>query len=164
MATPSPAAPTPVAVDELASRHETLEAELEEIEKQAAEEAAPKQAELERLEVQLLNLVKAHGSAHAEKSKLLHGIAWEVMATFGSSTSTDNAALERFRLALVKAKQGRLLRRMFEKTVRWLLKPEAAEVVKGSKLSPGLLALYSQIAVIKPNTPKLIVRPKKTTA
>ena len=72
------------------------QAELEEIEKQAAEEAAPKQAELERLEVQLLNLVKAHGSAHAEKSKLLHGIAWEVMATFGSSTSTDNAALERF--------------------------------------------------------------------
>jgi len=163
MATPSPAAPTPAAVDELASRHETLERELEEIANQAAEEAAPKNAELEKLEVQLLDLVKAHGSAHAEKSKLLHGIAWEVMATFGSSTSTDNAALERFRLALVQAKQGRLLRRMFEKTVRWLLKPEASEIVKGEKLSKPLLALYSQIAVVTPATPRLTVRPKKTS-
>jgi putative Mn2+ efflux pump MntP len=45
---------------------------------------------------ELICLVEEFGSAHAEKSKLLHGITHEILATFGLSTSIDAAAVGLF--------------------------------------------------------------------
>src|SRR5213593_2300006 len=58
----------------------------------------------ERMEEHLV-LVEEYGSAHAKKSKLLHGIQFEIIATLGMSTSIDAAAAERFAIALRDAKQ-----------------------------------------------------------
>jgi hypothetical protein len=49
----------------------------------------------ERMREDLICLVEEFGSTHADKSKLLHGIHYEIMATFGLSTSIDAAAVER---------------------------------------------------------------------
>src|SRR5436305_369581 len=87
------------------------------------------------------------------------GVA-SIMATYGSSVSFDAAAVEKFRLALVKKKQARLLKKVFQKDVRWSLAPEASVIIKGEKLSKPLLALYSQCQVVKPKTPSLTVREK----
>jgi hypothetical protein len=80
-------APTPVRVDELAEAYlalkdEYLEARLE------AEITADL---LEKKGAELKALVSDFGSAHAEKSKLLHGVTHELMVTFGSSVSIDGA-------------------------------------------------------------------------
>ena len=84
------------------------------------------------------------------------------MSTYGVSTSVDGAAVERFRLELVKAKQARLLKKVFEKTIRWNLSPLASTIIKAEKkLSNKLLALYAQCTVTKAKRPSLIVRPKK---
>jgi hypothetical protein len=34
---------------------------------------------------ELIELVRAYGGPHKEKSKILHGILWEIMGTFGQS-------------------------------------------------------------------------------
>jgi len=80
------------------------------------------------------------------------------MVTFGQSVSIDAAAVERFRIALAESDQSRLSRKIFEKTIRWSLTPEYGSVVKASKLSKPLLALYSQCEVIKARAPSLVVR------
>ena len=150
-------APTPVRVDELAEAYlalkdEYLEARLE------AEVTADL---LEKKGAELKALVSDFGSAHAEKSKLLHGVTHELMVTFGSSVSIDGAAVEKFRLALVKAKKARVLRKLFEKTIRWTLSPLAPTLIKGEQQLPKpLLALYAQCEVVKPKTPSLQVREK----
>src|ERR1700722_9212838 len=87
--------------------------------------------ELETIKAQCVTLVIKFGSAHAQKSKLLHGLKWEIVGTFGSSTSIDAAAVERLRLHLVENKKTRLLKRLFEATTRWALKSTArAEILK----------------------------------
>ena len=100
------------------------------------------------------------GSAHAEKSRLLHGITHEMVVTFGQSVSVDAAAVERFRLALLESEPSRLLKRIFLQDVRFTLAPEAAVVIKGTKLSNALLSLYSQCQVVKQKAPSLVVRGK----
>ncbi len=152
----NPTAPTAAQVDALAKEYKALEDAY--FEATLASKAALEP--LEKKKDELRELVAKFGSAHAEKSKLLHGIAFEIMATFGTSTSIDAAAVELFRLALVKAKQARLLKKLFEKTVRWTLNPTAAVIVKSEKLSKSLLALYSQCEVVKAKTPSVQVREK----
>jgi hypothetical protein len=50
----------------------------------------------ERMREDLVCLVEEFGSTHAEKSKLLHGLEYEIIATFGISTSIDATAAKRF--------------------------------------------------------------------
>lgn len=116
---------------------------------------------LEKKGDELKQLVTEFGSAHAEKSKILHGVGYELVVTYGSSVVIDGQALEKFRLGLVAAKQARLLKRIFDKTIRWTLSPNAAAIIRGEqKLSKPLLALYAQCEVVKPRTPLLQVREK----
>lgn len=112
----------------------------------------------------LKEIVAKFGSAHAEKSKLFHGLAYEVMVTFGQSVSIDAAAVENFRLALVAEDQPRLLHRIFEKTIRWTLSPQASEMVRGEKLSTKLKALFAKCQVVKEKTPNMTVREKAIAA
>jgi hypothetical protein len=154
-------APTPTRVDELAQEYLALKGIADAAWQAANAASLPAQQKADELK----KLVEASGSAHAEKSKILHGIGFEIMATFGQSVSIDAAAVEMFRLALVKAKQARLLKRVFEKTVRWSMARNAATVIKAEKKLPAkLLALYSQCEVVKSNSPSLKVRAKEKTA
>jgi hypothetical protein len=154
-------APTPAEVDEKAQEYCALKDALLVAMKAAVDAQIP----LEKLKQELIEAVSSFGSAHAEKSKLLHGIGFEVMATFGQSTSIDAAAVERFRVALAESGQARLCAKVFEKTIRWTLQPNSGAIVRGSKLSKSLKALYSQCQVIQPSTPRLAVRavaPRRT--
>jgi hypothetical protein len=127
-------------------------------------EISAAQKKLQESKADLLELVEAHGGPHAQKSKILHGIVWEMVATFGQYTSQDSAAVERFRQALVKAKKTRLLRKIFTSDVRWTMKAAAAEIVKTEKLSPTLMGLLLQCSVTADKKPSLDVRPKKKPA
>jgi hypothetical protein len=106
----------------------------------------------------LVCLVEEFGSAHADKSKLLHGIRYEIMATFGTSTSIDAAAVERFASALRLAKQTHLLTRIIEQNIRCTLAPDASSVIRSVALPKPLLTLFAQCQVTKPRTPTLKVR------
>jgi hypothetical protein len=105
----------------------------------------------------LVDLVRNFGSVHAEKSRLLHGITFEMMAMFGSSVTIDAAAVERFRLALLESGQSRLLKRVFQRDERWTMSPQAATIIKGEKLSDALLAIFSQCEVVRQKSPSLVV-------
>jgi hypothetical protein len=115
-------------------------------------------------ELALIEWVRSHGGPHATKSKILHGILWEMVATFSQYTTQDSAAVERLRLALVKAKQTRLLKKIFTSDTRWTMKSAAAEIVKTEKLAPKLMALLLMCTVTADKKPSLDVRLKKKPA
>lgn len=158
------APPTPAEVEALAQEYRDLESTIDGIEERAIQEAAPHEKRRDELWDLLLERTRQFGSAHAEKSKLLYGIKLEVMATFGSAASIDAAAVEAFRLALVKAKQSRLLKGIFAKTVRWSLLPKAATFLRAQhdakKIPAKLFLLFARCSVPKELTPKLVVRDK----
>jgi hypothetical protein len=113
------------------------------------------------LKAELIELVRNFGGPHADKSKILHGIAWELMATFGKGMTQDSAAVERLRLALKKAGQTRLLKKLFQQDIRWTFNASAAEIVKREKLSPTLMRSLMLCFVTSDRTPTLDVRKKK---
>lgn len=157
-------APTPIEIDAKAKEFLALKENVAAILKKAADDANAKTVRMAELREEITELVTRYGSAHAEKSKLLHGIEYEIMGTFGSSVSYDAAAIEAFRLELVKEKQSRILRKVFDKTVRWTLSPIAATIIKGEKLGAKLLALYSKCEVVTPRTPVITPRLKGKSA
>jgi hypothetical protein len=134
---------------------------LEEMFLEAKADLATASEPLSKLKADLIELVRQCGGMHAEKSKILHGILWEIMATFGQSTSLDAAAVERLRLGLVKAKQARLLKKLFQKDTRWTFQPGAAIVIKGEKISARVKSLLLDCFVTSYRTPTLDVREKK---
>ncbi|MGH9504795.1 MAG: hypothetical protein ACRD20_18235 [Terriglobales bacterium] len=149
-------APTPVSVDELAGQYLQLKKTADDLAQAAAEAQKPLQEKAQELR----DLVRECGSAHAEKAKLLHGISYEIMCSFGQSVTVDGTAVENFRLALVQAKQARVLRKVFEKTIRWTLAPQASAIIRGMELPKKLSALYAACSVVRDQTPRLTVRPK----
>jgi hypothetical protein len=153
-------APLPPAVDSSAEYFHQLELDLAEAKKKYNEA----QKDLADRERELIELVRAHGGPHAQKSKVLHGIVWEIVATFSQYTTLDSAAVERFRLALVKAKKTRLLKKIFSSDTRWTIRSAAAELVKTEKLSPTLMGLLLQCSVTADKHPSLDVRQKNKPA
>jgi hypothetical protein len=151
---PTKLAPAAADVEEKALQYFALKDALAKALKAAADAQIP----LDVLKSELIEMVSEFGSAHAEKSKILHGLSNEIMVTFGQSVSIDAAAVERFRLQLAEDGQSRLSKKIFQATTRWSLAPNSSEVIKGSKLSKTLLALYSQCEVIKSRAPSLVVR------
>ncbi|SRR5579872_527016 len=153
-------APLPAEVDTRADEFHELELKIE----KANLELGALRKEIAEKQRSLIDLVSTFGGPHAQKSKILHGIVWEMIATFSQYTTQDSAAVERFRQALVDAKQTRLLKRIFASDVRWTMKTGAAEIVKTEKLSPKLMALLLQCSVTQDKKPSLDVRPKKKPA
>jgi len=151
-----PSPPTPAQVEVIAKDYLDLKDKF----LQAKLAATEIEQELSAKGEVLRQLASDFGSGTAEKSKLLHGLAYEVMVTFGQSVSIDAAAVENFRLALVKTDQPRLLKKLFEKTIRWSLNPRASELVRGEKLSDRLRSLFARCEVVKAKTPSLSVREK----
>lgn len=152
--------PSPAEVDELAREMIELKGKASTIQAQAQKEIEPLNKKLDELKARAVTLLKDFGSAHAEKSRLLHGIAYEIMGTFGTSTTIDAAAVEVFRQALVKAHQARLLKRIFEKTVRWSPMQGWGETIRGAKLPAKLMALYARCQVSSERTPTVTPREK----
>lgn len=156
--------PTPASVEALAEEYQKLESKIAEIQKKAADDAAPHKKRLNELWELLVADVRQFGSSHSEKSKILYGLKLEVMGTFGSTSAIDAAAVESFRLALVKEKQGRLLKGIFEKTERWTLLPQASAFIRqehdAGTLPNKLFLLFARCSVPKELTPKLQVRPR----
>ncbi len=150
-------APTPELVDIFALEYERLEKLLIEAKKSATEAAGP----LETLKKELIELVRKFGGRHHEKSKLLHGIVWELMATFGQSTTQDAVAVDRLRAALAKAKKARLLKKLFTKETSWRFNSKAMSVIKSEKLSAKLKGLVLDCLDTQDKTPTLEVREKK---
>lgn len=153
----APEAPMPAEVDTRAESFHQLELELGE----ARQKLTAAQKLLTAREAELIDLVRSCGGPHAQKSKIVHGIVWEMVATFAQYTVQDSAAVERFRQALVEKKQTRLLKKIFRADVRWTMQAGAAEIVKTEKLSPKLMALLLQCTVTQDKKPSLDVRPKK---
>jgi hypothetical protein len=153
-------APLPAAVDSQAA----VWAELEKALTEAKKKSDDARKALAKCEDFLVNLVKTHGGPHATKSLILHGIVWEMVATFGQYTTQDAAAVERFRLALVKAKKTRLLKKIFSADTRYTMKASAAEIVKTEKLTPTLMSLLLLCSVTQDKKPALDVRQKKKAA
>ena len=152
--------PLPAEIDERAETFHQLELDIE----SANAKIGELRKELAAKELMLIELVRSHGGPHATKSKILHGIVWEMVATFSQYTTQDSAAIERFRQALIAAKQTRLMKKIFKADVRWTMQASAAEIVKAEKLSPRLMALLLQCSVTQDKKPSLDVRPKKKPA
>jgi hypothetical protein len=93
---------------------------------------------------------------HNEKSKLLLGSAYEIVATFGTTTCIDAAAVDRFAHVLRVNKQTKLLELIFEQTTRYHLRPDAGPVIR--MLPKALAALYAACQVTTPRHPVLAVR------
>lgn len=162
--TPQP--PSPNEVEARAREYHRLAAEINAITQKAANDLLPLQNQLDTLKLWFLEHVRQFGSSHSEKSKILHGTDFEATVTFGQSNTIDGAAVETFRLALVKADKPHLLKRLFEKTIRWTLAADASAFIREheDKLGAKLLALYSRCSVTKECAPRLTVRPKQNSA
>lgn len=150
-------APLPADIDDRADLFRELQTKLDE----ARAEVKAAQEKLTANEIELIELVRSFGGPHATKSKILHGIIYEMVATFSQYTTQDSAAVERFRQALIESKQTRLLKKIFKSDIRWTMQSSAAEIVKNEKLSPKLMALLLQCTVTQDRKPTLDVRPKK---
>jgi hypothetical protein len=150
--------PSPEIVEKLAREYEELEKDYDE----AKAKLKVISDKLDEKADYLRGVVRDFGSAHAKKSKILHGLTHEIMVTYSSSVSIDDVAVENFRVALQKAKKVRLLKAIFEKTIRWTMQPQASEVIRGSKLTDRLLGLAMKCEVITPKTPSVTVRAKSS--
>lgn len=149
----------PADVDERAEQFEKLKESIE----KARLEYTCCQRELATKESLLIELVRTNGGPHATKSKILHGIVWEMVATFSQYTAQDATAVERFRQALVDAGLTRLMKKIFQEDTRYTLKASGDEIVKTGKLTPKLMALLLQCSTTQDKKPSLDVRRKKKT-
>jgi len=149
--------PLPAEIDTRAEEFDRLEKDLA----VAREKAKSAQVLVTTKEQELIDLVRESGGPHAQKSKILHGIVWEMIATFSQYTTQDAAAVERFRQALIKAGKTRLMKKIFTADTRYTMQSSAAEIVKTEKLSPKLMGLLLQCSVTQDKKPSLDVRQKK---
>lgn len=157
LAKPDPKSPVPADVDEAAEFFQDLLKDLEYARKSVKEA----QALVDQYALHLIEHVRNFGGPHATKSKILHGIVWEMVATFAQYTSQDSAAIERFRVALVEAGQTRLMKKIFSADVRYTLKASADEIVKTGKLSKTQMELLLLCSTTQDKKPSLDVRQKK---
>jgi hypothetical protein len=154
--------PSGAEVEKRALDYQLLTAEIARIAQQAADDMLPFETQVEALKAWFLENVQQFGSAHAEKSKILHGISMEAMVTSSQYSSIDAAAVETFRMQLKKTAKPSVINHIFERTVRWTLMPAAAAYIRenAGKLGSKLVALYAACAVTKDRAPRLEVRPK----
>lgn len=156
------APPHPEAIDGFAADYKRLEKILDEAKGEFQKVKKAEGADFDNLHLALIELVRAFGGKHAEKSKLLQGIEWELMATFGESHGIDSNAVERLRLQLKAAGQTRLLKKLFTEEKSWRLAPNAAEILRSEGKLPDELAMAAlSCFTFTPSTPRLDVRPKK---
>jgi hypothetical protein len=149
-------------VDAHAVEYKRLEKILDDAKAELAKVRNKEGKDLDKLHGTLIDLVGSFGGKHAEKSKILHGIEWELMATFGQSAGIDSAAVERLRLALKAANKTKLLKKLFTEEKSYRLARDAAELLKAEGKLPDDLAMLALACFsFTPRTPTLDVRLKK---
>ena len=158
--TDKPTPPTPAELDTLAEEYNAAR----EMYLQSTLATKDLQQQMELRADKLKEAVKLFGQQYAEKSKLLHGVKFEIMCSYAQTSAIDAVAVEQFRGELQKAKQTRLLGKMFEKSVRYTLRSQASEIVRGEKLTAKLRSLWARCIVLKDIAPKLTVREKEKAA
>src|ERR1700757_1352483 len=151
------APPTAVDIDRLAMEFLALEEKTD----QAYAIALAVDEPHEKMKERLVDLVEEfgsfdHGKSKLEKSKLLHGLTHELVATFGVSTSINTAAVDRFADVLRGSNQTKLLDLIFVQTTRYHLRPDAGPVIH--MLPRALAALYAACHVSTARPPLLEVR------
>lgn len=154
------APPTAQEVESLALRYKKKQDDLFD----AMLAAKTAQQDLEPIKQECIELIKKFGTQHAKTSKLLYGLKFEMMATFGKSTSADGAAIERLRQKLIETQDGGMLKRFFEKSVSWALKSTGRQEVLKPDVSDEVRALFAVCEVTKDSTPRLDVREQKKNA
>lgn len=155
-------APNAEQIDAQAEEYKRLEKILDDAKAELLKVKKKEGVELDALHASLIEMVRAFGGQHAQKSRILHGIDWELMATFGQSAGIDATAVERLRLALKEAGKTRLLKKLFSEHKSYSLAPDAADVLKAEgKLPDDLATLALSCFTFTPSTPRLEVRPKK---
>jgi hypothetical protein len=158
-------APTPARVDELALEHNSLDSKLDEIQAEADKQAKEPREKLSKLVAELKELVDEFGSQHEKKSKLLHGIEWEMMLTASSSISVDNAAVERMvGWAKGDKKKKEIIESLFTPVTRWDLTPNASVIVQAPGIPTQAKKLFAACLIVTPSQPRFKVRPTKKVA
>jgi hypothetical protein len=128
-------------------------------EKKAAE-AERVTSELGNMRKELVGLVEREGlAASGEKSKLLSGGEWEIVATFGHSTKLDEASVLKLQAAMQKADRLSEFKKIFSRDIRYSMKRGAQEAA--ALLPAPFRKLYEAAVRTVSRTPSLDVRKKK---
>lgn len=155
--------PTPAEIDEAAKEYCDLEQQIAELEAKTKLETQPLRERMDPLREKLKSWGETFGGAHATKSKLLTGLAYEVMTTVSSSTSLDQAAAGVFFEACKKAGMTKIFGRLFETLTTYRPRPEADQVAR-QELPARLAVTFMRCFITKTFAPRLDVRPRKAAA
>lgn len=155
--------PTPQEIDEAAKQYCDLEKQIDDVWVEAKKKIEPLNDCLAPLGEKLKAWGEKFGGAHATKSKLLTGLAYEVMTTVSSSTSLDQAVVGSFLEACKKAGQSRIFRKLFDTLTVYRSKPGADQVARAD-LAPRLAVAFMRCFITKTNATRMEVRPRKLSA
>jgi hypothetical protein len=153
--------PTPAEIDEAAKEYCELQQQIDDLILEMRKKVEPLNQKLVPLAEKLKAWADQFGGAHATKSKLLTGLAYEVMTTVSSSTSLDQAAAGVFLKACKKAGVTKIFGRLFETLTVYRSRPDADQVAR-KDLTPKLALEFMKCFITKSNAPRMEVRPRKT--
>jgi hypothetical protein len=157
--------PTPQEIDATAQEYCDLEKQIEDISADAANKIKPLRDRMLPIGETLKTWGSLFGGAHAKKSKLLTGLAYEVMTTAGSSTSLDQAAAGLFLQACKKAGKSRLFKKLFETLTIYRTQPLADQVARVELAPiPKLAVPFASCFLSVPLATRMEVRPRKKPA
>jgi hypothetical protein len=155
--------PSLAEIDAYAEEYLDLEKQIGEISAESQKKIEPLRARMFPLAEQLKNWCALFGGAHAKKSKLLTGLAYEVMTTAGSSTSLDQAAAGLFLEACKKAGKTRIFKKLFEVLTVYRSTPAADQVAR-TELDPKLALSFTRCFITTPHATRMEARPRKKSS
>lgn len=154
--------PTPAEIDEAAKEYCELATKVSRMEAEASIATRPLRDRMTALGEKLKAWGEQFGGAHATKSKLLTGLAYEVMTTVSSSASLDQAAAGVFFEACKKAGVTKIFGRLFETLTTYRPRPEADQVAR-KELPARLAVAFMRCFLTKTHATLMKVRPRKLT-
>jgi hypothetical protein len=154
--------PTPQEIDDAAKQYCELEQQIDDEHLALRKKIEPLNARLKPLAEKLKAWGEEFGGVHATKSKLLTGLAYEVMTTAASSTSLDQAAAGLFYEVCKKVGKSRIFGRLFETLTVYRSQPGADQVAR-TELTPRLALAFARCFITKSQATRMEVRPRKTS-
>jgi hypothetical protein len=152
--------PTPQEIDEAAKEYCDLEKQIDDLYLESRKKIEPLNERLKPLGEKLKTWGQEFGGAHASKSKLLTGLAYEVMTTVASSTSLDQAVVSVFLEACKKAGKSRIFAKLFDTLTVYRTQPAADQTAR-TELTPRLALAFSRCFITKTQAPRMEVRSRK---
>lgn len=121
-------------------------------------------AALDKKKGELVKLATRSGATPpgAEKSMRLSGHIWDITASFGTSSSVDDAVVELIQEELVKTQTPRLFKMLFQSKVSYIVAPTAPTILEN--LSKRVRELFARVMTTKPKKPSLTVAKRKKGA